>query len=79
MRWRGQRYALRFGPMELALMDDSGNTVRWSATVAFSAASMRYPLLGVAGCLEYFDVKLLGKDRVVELEPDALLPAAIQP
>jgi hypothetical protein len=79
MRWRGQRYPLRFGAMELALVDDVGTTVRWTATVAFSAAAMRYPLLGVAGCLQYFDAKFLGKDRVIELEPNDLLPATVRP
>ena len=61
MRWRGQRSALRFGTVELAFVDDDGNTIRWPATVAFTVAGVRYPLLGVAGCLEFFDAKFLGK------------------
>jgi hypothetical protein len=79
MRWRGQTYGLRYGSVELELVDDLGNALRWPATVAFTVANVRYPLLGIAGCLEYLDVKFLGKDRALELEPNALLPATVQP
>jgi len=60
-------------------VDDLGNALRWPATVAFTPAAMRYPLLGVAGCLEYMDAKFLGKDRAIELEPNDLFPSMIQP
>ena len=65
--------------VELELVDDLGNRLRWPATVAFTAVSMRYPLLGVARCLEYLNVRFLGKERVVELEPNDLLPSTVQP
>src|SRR5262245_21466149 len=35
MRWRGQRFALRFAEVELELTDDLGIGLRWRATVAF--------------------------------------------
>ncbi len=79
MRWRGQRQLLRFGMVELELVDDVGAMGRWPATIAFTAASIRYPLLGIAGCLEYLDVKFLGKERMIELEPNDLLPSLIGP
>jgi len=69
MRWRGQRHPLRFGNVELELTDGTG-TVHWPATVAFSPANIRYPLLGVGGCLEFFNVRLWGADHRLELEPN---------
>jgi hypothetical protein len=79
MRWRGQTYALRYGSVELELVDDLGKALRWPATVGFTVANVRYPLLGIAGCLEYLDVKFLGKDRALEVEANDLLPPAVRP
>ena len=76
MRWRGQRYPLRFGVVELELIDIFGAALRWPATVAFTPANIRYPLLGICGCLEFLDVKFLGKDRAIELESNASFPVA---
>jgi hypothetical protein len=70
MRWQGQRFALRYGEVELELMDDSGASLRWPTIVAFTSASMRYPLLGVAGCLNSFDVRFLGDAQMLEIEPN---------
>jgi hypothetical protein len=71
MRWRGQRHQLRFGHVELELIDDGGIAIRWAATVGFTAAGLKYPLLGMCGCLEFLDAKFLGSDRAVEVEPNA--------
>jgi hypothetical protein len=79
MRWRGQPHLLRYGQVELELMDAGANSLRWPAIVAFTPVSVRYPLLGVAGCLEYLDAKFLGKDRMVELEANDLLPPLVRP
>ncbi len=66
IRWRGQVHTLRFGDVELVLTD--GTTVwRWSALVGFSPASLRYPILGNAGCLQYFDALFRGADLTIEL------------
>ena len=74
MRWRGQQYVLRFGAVELELVDGTGNTLRWLAVIAFTAASVRYPLLGIGGCLEFLDVKFLGKAQALEAEPNSSFP-----
>jgi hypothetical protein len=74
LRWQGQRHLLHFGVVELELIDDAGSALRWPAIVGFSPINMRYPLLGIGGCLEFLDAKFCGKDRVVELEPNASLP-----
>lgn len=74
MRWGAQRHALRFGVVELELVDIVGGTLRWPATVAFTAANVRYPLLGMCGCLEFLDVKFLGKAQVLEVEPNSSFP-----
>src|SRR5262245_20543409 len=53
LRWRGQLFQLRFGRVDLELSDDSGAKYRWPATVGFSPAPIRYPILGNAGCLGF--------------------------
>lgn len=74
MRWQGKQFALRYGNVELELIDDSGAMLRWPATVAFSPASIRYPLLGVCGCLEFMNAQFFGESRIVELEPNSSFP-----
>jgi hypothetical protein len=74
IRWRGQSYQLRFGDVELELTDESGSVWRWPATVGFSPAPIRYPILGNAGCLCFFDALFRGDDRVVELETNQSYP-----
>jgi hypothetical protein len=74
MRWQGQRHGLRFGPVELELADDIGNSIRWPAVVAFATPNLRYPLLGIAGCLQFLDVRFLGEAQVIEVETNASLP-----
>ena len=79
IRWRGQRYQVTYGTAELELIDDDGNSLRWPAIVGFSPANLRYPLLGVCGFLGYFDLRLLGLGRLIELEPNASFPQIVQP
>ena len=73
LRWRGQGYPLRFGDVELEL-DDELNTWRWPAVIGFSPAPLRYPILGLAGCLQFFDARFRGQVRIVELETNASYP-----
>lgn len=74
MRWRGGVYALSFGDVELELADNTGTALRWGGTIGFTKAPIRYPLLGVAGCLQFFNAHLLGEDRLVEIEPAPSCP-----
>ena len=48
LRWRGQSHPLLFAAVELELADTTGSVCRWPATVAFTPAPIRYPLLGHA-------------------------------
>ena len=73
VRWRGNLHPLRFAEVELALSDDA-STFRWRAVVAFSPAPFPYPILGNAGCLQFFDVRLLGADLIVELDANWKYP-----
>jgi hypothetical protein len=68
--WRGNRIQIRYASSSLMLADDT-STHTLPATVAFSAANIPYPLLGMAGCLQYFDARFLGPDRTVEFEPNS--------
>src|SRR5437870_1049605 len=67
LRWRGQGYSLRFGDVSLELCDGP-QVWRWPAVVGFSPAPIRYPILGLAGCLQFFDACFRGQDRIIELE-----------
>src|SRR5437660_6334238 len=51
LRWRGQLHPLRFGDVELVLADHA-SVYRWPAVVAFSPATIRYPIFGTSGCLQ---------------------------
>src|SRR5207302_292212 len=76
VRWRGQTYPLHFGDVELELTDDSGAVWRWPAVVSFSPAPMRYPILGTCGCLQFFDARFRGADRIVEIETNSTYPGS---
>lgn len=73
LRWRGQSYSLRFGDIELELSDGI-EVRRWPAIVGFSLAPLRYPILGLSGCLQFFDARYLGATRLVELDPNLTFP-----
>jgi hypothetical protein len=73
VRWRGQGYALRFGDVTLELSDGI-QVWRWPAVVGFSPAPLRYPLLGICGCLEWIDACFRTGHRVVDLETSPSYP-----
>jgi hypothetical protein len=60
--------------VELELSDDTGAVWRWPAVVGFSPAPMRYPILGTCGCLQFFDPRFRGEDRIVEIETNRSYP-----
>jgi hypothetical protein len=77
LRWRGQRHPLRYGQVTLELADDEGGVLAWPAVVAFTNAPIRYPLLGICGCLEFFDASFRGTERLVELQTNASFPTML--
>jgi hypothetical protein len=79
MRWQGQRHVLRFGHVDLELVDDSGGALRWPAIVAFTPARVRYPLLGLTGCLEFMEARFVGSSRVLELQARSNAVAFLSP
>jgi hypothetical protein len=64
---------MTYADVLLQLTDDV-TTYRWPATLAFTQAPLKYSLLGIAGCLEYFDARFLGEARIVELETNWTYP-----
>ena len=69
-----QSAGLLFAPVILEL-SDGNETCRWRAMVAFTAAPMRLPLLGIAGGLEYFRTILDVEQGIVILDRKPILPA----
>lgn len=64
---------VRYAPVMLRLTD--GQEMReWPAVVAFTPARLVYPMLGFAGCLQFFDATFRGAAEVVELTANALYP-----
>jgi hypothetical protein len=74
IRWRGQSFPLQFGDVELELSDESGSVWRWPTLIGFSAAPIRYPILGQASFLCYFEALFHGDRKQVELETNATFP-----
>jgi hypothetical protein len=48
----------------------------WPAWVAFTDATLRHPLLGFAGFLQFFTASFRGEDEEVELTINGLYPGA---
>jgi hypothetical protein len=63
---RPQPLVCRYAVVELRLAH-AGEAYSWQATIAFVDVSLRYPLLGYAGCLQYFDATFCGADHEVEI------------
>lgn len=77
LRWRGQGYPLRFGDSALELSDGLQDW-QWSAIIGFSPAPIRYPILGMCGCLQFFNERFLGEARLVELETNLAFQGTVK-
>jgi hypothetical protein len=66
-------YVIAYAQVILRLTD--GKEYReWPALVGFTSARMTHPLLGFAGCLQFFDALFCGEREVVELTVNGLYP-----
>jgi hypothetical protein len=62
---------MRYAQVRLRLSD--GREFRdWPAWVGFTPAQLTYPILGFAGCLQYFDATFHGDREEVELTVNSL-------
>jgi hypothetical protein len=64
---------IRYAQVTLRLTD-SRELCEWPALVGFTAAPLRQPLLGFAGCLQFFDADFRGSREEVELVTMPLYP-----
>lgn len=64
---------VRYAAVELRLTDGK-EFRRWPAWVGFTAARLKQPLLGFAGCLQFFGALFRGDREEVELEVNSLYP-----
>ncbi len=71
--WRGSTYPIQYANITLMLADDT-STYSWPTIAAFTQAPIKFSLLGLAGCLQYFDARFLGADRTLELEANWTYP-----
>jgi hypothetical protein len=66
-------FTIAYAQLTLRLTD--GQEFReWTAWVGFTSARMAHPLLGFAGCLQFFDANFRGDREVVELTVNSLYP-----
>ena len=64
---------IRYAQVTLRLTDGR-EFCEWLAWVGFTAAPLRHPLLGFAGCLQFFDADFRGGREEVELVTNSLYP-----
>jgi hypothetical protein len=64
LKWRGLAHALQFAEVE-----DDAQSLRWRATVGFTDASLRYPILGGRGFFEFLDVNFGYGNGHFEISP----------
>ena len=69
---------MRFGDVKIEIADGT-QLLRWGAVVSFSPAPIRYPILGLAGCLQYFDATFRGDGRMIEISPNSTFSGSIVP
>lgn len=69
----GSPAALKYAEVLLRL-DDGRERREWQAWVGFTSAKSQYPMLGFAGCLQFFDFQLFGAREEFELTVNALYP-----
>jgi hypothetical protein len=62
---------IRYALVTLRLTDGR-EFCEWTAWVGFTAAPLRQPLLGFAGCLQFFDADFRGGREEVELVTNSL-------
>lgn len=74
--WRGQSFPLQFATVDLELSDGWAG-FRWPASVGFTPAPIPYSLLGIRGCLQFFDATFCGKDMAVEFTINPSFPGAV--
>jgi hypothetical protein len=66
---------LRYAKVTLRLTD--GQEMReWPAMVGFTPARIAYPMLGFAGCLQFFTTTFHGDREEVELTVNSLYPGS---
>lgn len=69
----GQPVPVRFAQINLRLTTQT-EVREWPAWVGFTPALMTLPVLGFAGCLQFFTSTFIGDMQLVELEVNSLYP-----
>jgi hypothetical protein len=70
---RPQPITCRYASVELRVTDGK-ETYTWTAIIGFAQSRLRYPLLGHAGFLQYFNSDFQGADRQVVLTANRSFP-----
>lgn len=68
--------AVSYAEVTLRLANHGG-TYQWPAKVGFTNAPLKRPLLGFAGCLQFFTTTMYGEQESLVLEPNNLFPGTV--
>jgi hypothetical protein len=69
----GASVPVRYAEVELRITDGT-QFLTWRARVAFTSIPLRFPLLGFAGFLQFFDALFRGANEEVVLTTNSLYP-----
>ena len=64
----------RYAQALLRITDGAHETYEWTATIGFVPVSLKHPLLGHAGFLQFFNADFRGADREVILTTNPTFP-----
>jgi hypothetical protein len=64
---------LRYATVTLRLTDGLQEH-EWAAIVGFTSARLAYPVLGIAGCLQFFATTFFGDREEIEMSTNSLYP-----
>jgi hypothetical protein len=69
----GNTFTVRYAEVTLRLASHREQR-EWRAWIAFTISSIRRPLLGIAGFLQFFDAKFCGEREEIELTVNGTYP-----
>jgi hypothetical protein len=72
----GQVFSCRYALVRLSISDGI-ERYEWETLVGFLPAPMRWPLLGLTGFFQFFEVTLSGERQEVTIVPSAAFPGVI--
>jgi hypothetical protein len=71
---RVQPVRVNYVSLKIRITDGAHEVYEWPAVIGFTPAKLRFPLLGYAGFLQFFNADFRGDDGEVTLTPNKIFP-----